>query len=82
MRRLIPLLLAVLTGCAGVRIEVKGFSPEFTERIVRAAYESQKGSCTNGIAAEHRDVVVESHTPRHGAPQGPRAKVVGEFKCN
>lgn len=76
-------VLMLLVGCAGVRVEVTGFSPQFTQRVMSAAYESQKRFCTDGIAAERRDAVVESHTPSRGMPyEGPRARSKGEFRCN
>lgn len=73
-------LLLTLTGCAGSRIEVRGFSPEQTERIV-SAFEWKKQFCSNGVAAERRDARAEMrYTPERGRQS--RSQAVGEFRCN
>jgi len=75
--------VALLAGCAGSKIEVRGFRPEATAQIM-SLLEAKKGFCTDGVAGERRSasVTVTPPDPRYyNAQVEVRTNATKEFRC-
>lgn len=79
------MLVALLSGCAGMQLEARGFSPEATARIM-SAFEAMKSFCADGVAGESRSaqVYVQSgdHARFYNAHDRVETYAGGRVECN
>ena len=79
-------ILTLLSGCAGMQIEAKGFSPGFTAAVMRTASDAGHRACKNGVVSEtreaHTDVRTGTPDPKR-YPDYPEVRVEAkaEIKC-
>jgi hypothetical protein len=59
IRALLLVLLPVMTGCAGMVIETRGFRPE-TAATIHRVLGAKSAACTQGVAAEKREIEIRN----------------------